>query len=74
MTSAILKNLELSNQQTFSDVTDIIAMLNEKSPKHKDILDKKIKPMKQREPRQLYGLMKNIEDDEQPNIISAAQI
>lgn len=72
MTSTILKNLEISNQQTFSDIKEIVDMINEKNPKHTDILNKKIKPIKQREPRQLYGLMKNIEYDEQPNIISAA--
>lgn len=74
MTSAILKNLEISNQQTFSDIKELVEMLNEKNPKQTEILNKKIKPLKQREPRPLFGLMKNIENDDQPNIISAAQI
>lgn len=39
-------------------------MLNEKNPKHTDILNKAIKPMEPKKPRQLYGLMKNIENDE----------
>ena len=33
MTSAILKNLEISNQQTFSDIKELVEMINEKNPK-----------------------------------------
>ena len=44
MASTILKNLETSNNQTLSNIKDIVSMLNEKNPKHADILDKAFKP------------------------------
>lgn len=44
MASTILKNLETSNNQTLSNIKDIVSMLNEKNPKHADILNKAFKP------------------------------